>query len=101
MTEEYIEDIAIILEDEEGNEHRFEVYGSVDVEGQMYAILTPEGALETTEDGDELEVVIARIDEDDDPDSITFEIVDDEAEFQAVLDAWELADDEGIPGDEE
>ncbi len=85
---------TIVLEDDEGNEHAFEVLGVIDSEENVYAILVPDGALDD-EDDDTLEVLVLRVESgDDDDDSVQFSIVDDEAEFQDVIEAWELIEKE-------
>ena len=100
--EDFDDTSLIVLEDEDGNEHLFEIYGSVDVEGQLYTILVPEGTLDECDDDEEMEVVVARVQESEDPesDSVTFTVVEDEAEFQAVIDAWDVME-EDVDDDQE
>jgi uncharacterized protein YrzB (UPF0473 family) len=83
----------IVLTDEEGHEHNFELIDTVEVEGKVYAVLVP---VSEEEDYGEDEAVIFRIEEDEDGESIFVEIEDDD-EWDNVRDVWEnMADEEGF-----
>jgi uncharacterized protein YrzB (UPF0473 family) len=72
---------TIMLKDENGEEHEFEVLGIVDVDEFEYAILYP---LDST---DEDEAIAFRIEKDGDEETLV--IVDDEEELRRVQEVWE------------
>src|SRR5579875_2343063 len=95
--DEWMDDDHVVLTDEEGKEHSFEVVDVIEVEGSEYAILTPEDE-EPEEAGDE--AVIFRIDHDDDGDEVLVEIEDDE-EWERVAAAYDRMVEEEDETDEE
>lgn len=103
MTDEefFEEEVAtILLVDEEGNEHLFELISELEIEGQYYKVLVPldDEILEEGEKGEEeeVEVVILKVTQDENGDEILCDIDDDE-EWEKVADAWqELMESEEI-----
>ncbi|MGI6678620.1 MAG: DUF1292 domain-containing protein [Dehalobacterium sp.] len=79
------EDRRIVLLDEEGTEHEFEVLDLIEVDGAEYAILYPMVA-EDEEDVDE--AIILKIEKDENGEELLTEIEDDE-EWEKVADAYE------------
>lgn len=73
---------TIVLIDEAGVEHEFEVEAFLDVDEQRYAILVPQS--EEFED----EAVIMRFGQDEDGEEVLFDIEDDE-EWEKVADAYD------------
>jgi putative Holliday junction resolvase len=78
------EDEIITLTDEDGNEHEFVVVDVIEVENLEYAILLPID----TEDDEEAEAVILRLEKDADGDDILVDI-DAEDEWEKVAQAYE------------
>ncbi|NLG87371.1 MAG: DUF1292 domain-containing protein [Firmicutes bacterium] len=91
MTEE--RDDIVVLTDEEGTEHQFEVVDFFNVEEKEYAILLP--LEEFDEDDEEGEALIFRVEDDEDGNQILVEIEDDD-EWERAAAEWEerLADEE-------
>ena len=79
--EEYGADI-ISITDENGEEYELEVLSSVTYKGAEYLALTPADA---SEDDEELEISILRSTEDENGEPV-LEVVEDEAELEAVYD---------------
>jgi uncharacterized protein YrzB (UPF0473 family) len=77
---------VILLEDEDGNEHRFVLGDVIEVEGQTYAVLLPI-------DEDIEEGVIFRIEGEEGDDYVLADIESDE-EWQKVVDAYNAYMDE-------
>ena len=89
------EDEVITLTDEDGADHDFVVVDVIEVNAHEYAILLPYEAA----DEEEAEAVILRLEKSDDGDDQLVEI-DDESEWQAVVDAYEaVLDEEGDDGE--
>ena len=77
-------DNIIILNDENGNEVKFEFLDLMEYEGEEYIILL---ATEESEDNDE--VVILKVEDvEDDPDMETYVSVDDEDTLNAVFEMF-------------
>lgn len=90
----------LILVDEDGEEHEFELLAELEVDDQNYRVLIPYSeeeptAEETSEEGEEeVEVVILKVVYDEEGNEYLGDIEDDE-EWEKVADAWqELADSE-------
>lgn len=82
---------TVVLTDEDGEEHEFELLDVLEVEGRRYAVLVPSG----DEDEDADEAVILRLETDPDGKEVLVQIEDDE-EWERVADAWdELLEEEG------
>jgi uncharacterized protein YrzB (UPF0473 family) len=77
---------VILLEDEDGNEHRFVLGDVIEVEGKSYAVLLPI-------DEDIEEGVIFRIEGEEGDDYVLADIESDE-EWQKVVDAYNAYMDE-------
>ena len=80
--EEDFEEEIIVLKDEDGIDHEFEVLGIVDIDEIEYAILYP---VEGNEDEDE--AIAFRIERDGDEETLV--IVEDDDELEKVRLAWE------------
>lgn len=80
----------VILSDEQGQEHRFEVLAVLEDEEDTYVIMAPGDQ----PDEDELEVMVFRMEGDQEEGDLSFSVVDDETQAQAVLDAWERWEEE-------
>ena len=77
-------DNIIILNDENGNEVKFEFLDLMDYEGEEYIILLP-----TEEGEDNDEVVILKVEDvEDDPDMETYVSIDDEDTLNAVFEMF-------------
>ena len=77
-------DNIIILNDENGNEVKFEFLDLMEYEGEEYIILLP---IEEGEDNDE--VVILKVEDvEDDPDMETYVSIDDEDTLNAVFEMF-------------
>lgn len=78
------EERKVVLMDEQGEEHEFEILDVLEVDGEEYAILFP-----LEEEDDELdEAIILKIGLDENGSEILYEIEDDE-EWEKVADAYE------------
>jgi len=83
---------VLVLVDDEGIEHQFELLAELEIEENFYRVLIP---LEE-EDEDECEVVILKVVYDEEGAEFLSDI-EDEEEWEMVADAWqELVDSEGI-----
>ena len=77
-------DNIIILNDESGNEVKFEFLDLMEYEGEEYIILLP-----TEEGEDNDEVVILKVEDvEDDPDMETYVSIDDEDTLNAVFEMF-------------
>ena len=87
-----LEDRKVILMDEDGAEHEFEVLDILEVDGAEYAILFP---MDEGDNEDEVdEAIILQIGIDENGEEILYEIEDDE-EWEKVADAYDsLLEDE-------
>jgi uncharacterized protein YrzB (UPF0473 family) len=90
----------LVLVDEDGEEHEFELLAELEIEDQSYRVLIPveveEGLEEDLDEDEEVEVVILKVVYDEDGNEFLADIEDDE-EWEKVADAWqELADSEEI-----
>lgn len=100
MNEElYDEDFPVlVLVDEEGIEHQFELLAELEIENDKYRVLVSleieEGNEEDNED--DVEVVILKVVYDEEGNEFLSDI-DDDAEWEMVADAWqELVDEENL-----
>ena len=86
----------MVLVDEEGEEHEFELLAELEVEGQNYRVLVPLEEEEDTDEETEVEVVILKVVYDEEGNEFLGDIEDDE-EWEKVADAWqELVDNEEV-----
>jgi putative Holliday junction resolvase len=77
------ESSIVTLVDEEGNEHRFDLINVVELDEIRYAVMVPEAT--TTENTEDEEAVIFRIETDDEGEEVLVDIEDDD-EFERVCD---------------
>lgn len=89
MTEE--NNNIIQLQDENGNDINFEHIMTVENEGKYYVVLE---ALQSTDDCQEGEAIILRIERDEDADEDIYVTIEDEDEYNAVCDLLEEIDEE-------
>ncbi|NLF44999.1 MAG: DUF1292 domain-containing protein [Syntrophomonadaceae bacterium] len=86
----------LILIDEEGEEHEFELLAELEIEDEKYRVLVPFDDEEADEDEEEFEVVILKVVLDEEGNEFLSDIEDDE-EWERVADAWqELAEGEDL-----
>ncbi|MGD0153629.1 MAG: DUF1292 domain-containing protein [Thermacetogeniaceae bacterium] len=84
---DFEEDEVIVLTDDEGKEHEFNLVDTITVNDKEYAILQPV---------DEDEAIILRFGIDDEGNEVLFDIEDDE-EWEKVADAWqEMAEEDEV-----
>ncbi|MGI5921961.1 MAG: DUF1292 domain-containing protein [Syntrophomonadaceae bacterium] len=89
---------VLVLVDDEGAEHEFELLAEMEIEGSNYRVLIPLDDYEDEDDLDECEteVVILKVVVDDEGNEFLSDIEDDE-EWEKVADAWqELVDSEEV-----
>ncbi|HPU49899.1 MAG TPA: DUF1292 domain-containing protein [Syntrophomonadaceae bacterium] len=85
----------LVLVDDEGVEHQFELVAELEIEEDVYRVLIP---LEEEEqlDEEEVEVIILKVVYDEEGNEFLSDIEDDE-EWERVADAWqELVDSEEL-----
>lgn len=86
----------LVLVDEDGEEHEFELLAELEIEDQSYRVLIPATEDEEIDEDEEVEVIILKVVYDEEGNEFLADIEDDE-EWEKVADAWqELADDEEI-----
>ncbi|MDD2620119.1 MAG: DUF1292 domain-containing protein [Syntrophomonadaceae bacterium] len=100
MTEEEIFDEefpVLVLVDEEGTEHQFELLAELEIEDEKYRVLVPMDVDVNEDDEDyDAEVVILKVVLDEEGTEFLSDIEDDE-EWEMVADAWqELVDSEDL-----
>ena len=85
----------LILIDEEGVEHEFELLAELEIDDEKYRVLvTFDEEEDDDSDEEEVEVVILKVVEDEEGNELLSDIEDDE-EWEKVADAWqELAENE-------
>lgn len=81
---------VLVLVDDEGVEHQFELLAQLEIEEELYRVLIP---LEEDDDNDEeeeeeCEVVILKVVYDEDGNEFLSDI-EDEEEWELVADAWQ------------
>ena len=79
---------TVVLVDEEGEEHSFEMLDIIELDGNEYAILRPLD--DEMDDEDEPEAVILKIETDENGEEVLTDIEDDD-EWEKVADAWQEA----------
>ncbi len=94
MKEELYGDEIFTLTDEEGNENKFELIGSKELDGRTYLALVPQ---ENNEEGD---YVILKLENDVNGEEILVTI-DDDAEFDRIADIFDKELFEEIDYDEQ
>lgn len=88
------EENIVVLTDDEGNDHEFEVLEIMELDDAQYAILLPLCDCDEDEDEEEEEAIILKIELDENGEEILCDIEDDE-EWEMVAQAWQ----EGPEGD--
>ena len=81
---DFEEDKVIVLTDDNGEEHEFNLIDTITVNDKEYAILQPV---------DEEEAIILRFGIDDEGNEVLYDIEDDE-EWERVADAWQEISEE-------
>ena len=85
---------VLVLVDEDGEEHEFELLAELEIDDENYRVLIPVTEEGTDEEDEEVEVVILKVVYDEEGNEFLSDIEDDE-EWEKVADAWqELADSE-------
>ncbi|MGE5390704.1 MAG: DUF1292 domain-containing protein [Deltaproteobacteria bacterium] len=88
----------LVLVDDEGVEHEFELLAEMEIENEKYRVLIPLMEEEEMEDMDEFEaeIVILKVVYDEDGSEMLSDI-EDEEEWEMVADAWqELVENEEL-----
>lgn len=86
----------LVLVDDEGVEHQFELLAELEIEQDVYRVLVPLEDEEETEDEEEIEVIILKVVHDEEGNEFLSDIEDDE-EWERVADAWqELVESEEL-----
>ncbi len=78
----------LVLVDDEGVEHQFELLAELEIEQDVYRVLVPLEDEEETEDEEEIEVIILKVVHDEEGNEFLSDIEDDE-EWERVADAWQ------------
>lgn len=87
---------VLILIDDEGQEHSFELIAELEMEGNNYVVVAPIEEEFDEEDEEEVEITILRATYDEEGNMYLADIDDDE-EWEKVADAWqELMESEEI-----
>lgn len=85
----------LVLVDDEGVEHQFELLAELEIEQDVYRVLIPLEEDEHSED-EEVEVIILKVVYDEEGNEFLSDIEDDE-EWERVADAWqELVESEEL-----
>ena len=85
---------VLILIDDEGQEHSFELIAELEIDGNNYVVAAPIDEEMEDEEEEEVEIVILRAIYDEEGNMYLADIEDDE-EWEKVADAWqELAESE-------
>lgn len=74
---------SIVLVDEDGTKHEFEILDVLEVQSEEYAILLPVGSNGASED----EAIILKVGIDEEGEEVFYEIEDDD-EWEMVASAW-------------
>ncbi|MDI9479975.1 MAG: DUF1292 domain-containing protein [Syntrophomonadaceae bacterium] len=86
----------LVLVDDEGVEHQFELLAELEIEQDVYRVLVPLEDEEELADEEEIEVIILKVVHDEEGNEFLSDIEDDE-EWERVADAWqELVESEEL-----
>jgi uncharacterized protein YrzB (UPF0473 family) len=86
----------LVLVDDEGVEHQFELLAELEIEQDVYRVLVPLDDEEELADEEEIEVIILKVVHDEEGNEFLSDIEDDE-EWERVADAWqELVESEEL-----
>jgi len=93
--EEMMEDEmeVLILVDEEGVEHEFELLAEIEIGENAYKVLVPVEPENSDEEEEEIEVIILKVVYDEEGNEFLADIEDDE-EWEMVADTWQELVDE-------
>jgi len=87
---------VLVLVDDEGEEHQFELLAELEIENDTYRVLIPLDDLDEDFDNYEAEVVILKVVFNEEGNEFLTDIEDDE-EWERVADAWqELVESEEL-----
>jgi uncharacterized protein YrzB (UPF0473 family) len=98
MTEEIFDEEfpIMVLVDDEGVEHEFELLAELEIEDENYRVLIPLEEDEEIDEEEEVEVIILKVVFDEEGNEFLADIEDDE-EWEKVADAWqELVESEEL-----
>jgi len=101
--EEYEDDAdVIVLTDDDGQDHEFELIEILELDEREYAVLAPLDGESDADEVDEDEAIILRVETDENGERVFSDIEDDE-EWEKVAEAWEssLDDEELEEGEDE
>ncbi len=87
-SEEELADNIVILNDEDGNESRFEFLDLIEYDNEEYVVLLPAEEDENDEPGEVLILKVEDSDEDSDDDSESYVSVDDEETLTKVFEIF-------------
>jgi len=90
---------VIVLTDEDGKDHEFELIEILEVGDNEYAILAPLDGEATDEEEAEDEAIILRVETDENGERV-FSDIDDDEEWERVAEVWESSLDEELDEDE-
>jgi uncharacterized protein YrzB (UPF0473 family) len=86
----------LVLVDDEGVEHNFELLAELEIEQDVYRVLIPLEEEGASDEDEEIEVIILKVVHDEEGNEFLSDIEDDE-EWERVADAWqELVESEGL-----
>jgi uncharacterized protein YrzB (UPF0473 family) len=83
---------TLILVDDEGEEHEFELLAELEIEDEVYRVLMPMAGEEEDEEEEEDVIVILKVVHDDEGNELMSEIEDD-GELEMVVAAWQELED--------
>lgn len=87
---------VLILVDEEGVEHQFEVLAEMEIEDNTYRVLIPVFEEDEEVEEEDIEIIILKVVLDEEGNEFLSDIEDDE-EWEMVADAWqELVENEDL-----
>ncbi|MGR6835568.1 DUF1292 domain-containing protein [Syntrophomonas erecta] len=78
----------LVLVDDEGVEHQFELLAEMEIEDDVYRVLVPLNTEEEELEEEEVEVVILKVVNDEEGNEFLSDIENDE-EWERVADAWQ------------
>jgi len=85
----------IVLIDEDGEEHHFELIAELDINESKYRVLVPLPDEEDEDDEEELEIYFFKVLTDEEGNEFLTDIEDDE-EWEMVADAWQEMENEDL-----
>lgn len=92
--EQYEDDAdVIVLTDDDGQDHEFELIEILELDEREYAVLAPLDGESDADEVDEDEAIILRVETDENGERVFSDIEDDE-EWEKVAEAWESSLDD-------